>query len=232
MSDRMRCLIVDDDEMARATLEHLCGKMDELEIVASCDNGIEAMKLLKRESIDLVFLDIEMPDLSGLDLVKTLNHLPQIIFVSGHTKYAIEAFEYHVTDFLVKPIDFPRLIKAVDHAKSLMKKKHVDNDLRELFVKVDGRLVRLSYDDILYVESIGDYVIFHTVKKERFIVHSTLKNIDTKLQHPEFLKVHRAFVVNLTKIVDIEESNLVIGDKVIPISRAHRPILLNRIKTL
>ena len=228
----MRCLIVDDDEMARASLEHLCSKMDELEIVASCDNGIEAMKLLKRESIDLVFLDIEMPDLSGLDLVKTLDHLPQIIFVSGHTKYAVEAFEYHVTDFLVKPIDLPRLIKAVDHARHLMEKKQQTNDLRELFVKVDGRLVRLSYDDILYVESIGDYVIFHTVKKERFIVHSTLKNIDAKLQHPEFLKVHRAFVVNLTKIVDIEESNLVIGDKVIPISRAHRPILLNRIKTL
>ena len=228
----MRCLIVDDDEMARASLEHLCSKMDELEIVASCDNGIEAMKLLKRESIDLVFLDIEMPDLSGLDLVKTLDHLPQIIFVSGHTKYAVEAFEYHVTDFLVKPIDLPRLIKAVGHARHLMEKKQQTNDLRELFVKVDGRLVRLSYDDILYVESIGDYVIFHTVKKERFIVHSTLKNIDAKLQHPEFLKVHRAFVVNLTKIVDIEESNLVIGDKVIPISRAHRPILLNRIKTL
>lgn len=232
MPDKMRCLIVDDDEMARTSLEHLCAKTGELEIVASCDNGIEAMKLLKQESIDLVFLDIEMPDLSGLDIVKTLDHLPQIIFVSGHTKYAIEAFEYHVTDFLVKPIDLPRLIKAVEHAQSLMEKKHEETDLKELFVKVDGRLVRLSYDDILYVESIGDYVIFHTVKKERFIVHSTLKNIDAKLQHPEFLKVHRAFVVNLTKIVDIEESNLVIGDKVIPISRAHRPILLNRIKTL
>lgn len=232
MADKMKCLIVDDDEMARASLEHLCSKIDELEIVAACDNGIEAMRLLKQEAIDLVFLDIEMPDLSGLDLVKTLDQLPQIIFVSGHTKYAIEAFEYHVTDFLVKPIDLPRLIKSIDHAQSLADKKEENHDLRELFVKVDGRLVRLSYDDILYVESIGDYVVFNTVKKEKFIVHSTLKNIDAKLQHPEFLKVHRAFVVNLTKIVDIEESNLVIGDKVVPISRAHKPILLKRIKTL
>ncbi|MEQ9297541.1 MAG: LytTR family DNA-binding domain-containing protein [Cyclobacteriaceae bacterium] len=228
----MKCLIVDDDEMARASLEHLCSKINELEIVAACNNGIEAMRLLKQEAIDLVFLDIEMPDLSGLDLVKTLDQLPQIIFVSGHTKYAIEAFEYHVTDFLVKPIDLPRLIKSIDHAQSLADKKEESHDLRELFVKVDGRLVRLSYDDILYVESIGDYVVFNTIKKEKFIVHSTLKNIDAKLQHPEFLKVHRAFVVNLTKIVDIEESNLVIGDKVVPISRAHKPILLKRIKTL
>lgn len=232
MADKMKCLIVDDDEMARASLEHLCSKINELEIVAACNNGIEAMRLLKQEAIDLVFLDIEMPDLSGLDLVKTLDQLPQIIFVSGHTKYAIEAFEYHVTDFLVKPIDLPRLIKSIDHAQSLADKKEESHDLRELFVKVDGRLVRLSYDDILYVESIGDYVVFNTIKKEKFIVHSTLKNIDAKLQHPEFLKVHRAFVVNLTKIVDIEESNLVIGDKVVPISRAHKPILLKRIKTL
>ncbi|MEM8896416.1 MAG: LytTR family DNA-binding domain-containing protein [Bacteroidota bacterium] len=226
-------MIADDDEMARASLEHQCGKIDDLEVVGTCDNGLEAMRLLKQEAIDLVFLDIEMPDLSGIDLVRSLDDLPQIIFVSGHTEYAIEAFEYHVTDFLVKPIELPRLIKAVDHAKSVNDKKASgDTGLRELFVKVDGRLVRLSFDDILYVESIGDYVVFHTEKKERFIVHSTLKNIDAKLQHPEFLKVHRAFVVNLTKIVDIEESNLVIGDKVIPISRAHKPILMNRIKTL
>ncbi len=233
MADKLRCLIVDDDEMAKASLEHLCSKVPDIEVVAACDSGIEAMQLLKQEEIDLVFLDIEMPDLSGIELVKTLDKLPQIIFVSGHTKYAIEAFEYHVTDFLVKPIDLPRLIKAIDYAVSLKsKKENASNDLRELFVKVDGRLVRLSFDDILYVESIGDYVIFHTVNKERLIVHSTLKNIDAKLQHPEFLKVHRAFVINLTKIVDIEESNLVIGDKVIPISRAHKPILMNRIKTL
>ncbi len=228
----MKCIIVDDDEMARASLEMLCNKISDLEVISSYDNGVEALSAIQTQDLDLIFLDIEMPDLSGMDIIKSVDKLPQIIFVTGHSEYAVEAFEHHVTDFLVKPIDLPRLIKAVNRAKELNSKEKGKDDLNGLFVKVDGRLVQLNYDDILYIESIGDYVIFHTEKKERFIVHSTMKNIDEKIKSPQFLKVHRSYIVNLSKIIDIEESNLLIKEKVIPISRAHKPILMNRIKTL
>lgn len=227
----MKCLIVEDDEMARKSLELLCNKIDDLEIVASCASGLEAMKILKNEEIDLVLLDIQMPDISGMDLIKSVEKLPQIIFTTGHAEYAVEAFEYRVTDFLTKPIELPRLIKAVDRARE-NQSTYLDNgETTELFLKVDGRYVRIDLDKVLYIESLGDYVTFRT-EKEKYIVHSTLKNIDDKIKNKNFLKVHRSYVVNLSKVVDIEETNMVIHDKVIPISRAHRPILMNRIKTI
>lgn len=227
----MRCIIVDDDEMSRESLKILCEKIDELELLKICSSGLEAMKFLKTEQVDLVFLDIRMPDLSGMELIKSMDNLPQIVFTTGHSEYAVEAFEHHVTDFLVKPVELPRLIKAVDTAKSRLSSTGVSEETSELFLKVDGRYVRLNLGEVLYIESLGDYVTFVT-KDHKYIVLSTLKNIDDKINNNNFLKVHRSYIVNLTKVVDIEETNMVIGDKVIPISRANRPILMNRIKTI
>ena len=226
----MRCLIVDDDEMARKSLELMCQKIDDLEIVALCENGLEAMKLIKSEPIDVVLLDIQMPDLSGMDLIKNLDDLPQIIFTTGYAEYAVEAFEHQVTDFLTKPVELPRLMKAIDRAREKLSTSK-GGEMEEIFIKVDGRYVRLDLDKVLYVESLGDYVTFRT-EKEKYVVHSTLKNIDDKIKNSHFLKVHRSYIVNLSKVVDIEETNMVIHDKVIPISRAHKPILMNRIKTI
>ncbi len=227
----MRCLIVDDDEMARKSLELMCEKIEEVTVVGTCENGLEALSFLKSHDVDLIFLDIEMPDLPGIELVRMKADLPQVIFVTSLKDYALEAFEYSVTDYLHKPVQFGRLLKAIQKAQEVHGKK-ASKEVSEIFVKVDGRHVRLALDDILYIESIGDYVVFHTEKKEKFIVHSTLKNIDAKIESSKFLKVHRSYIVNVSKIVDIEETNLVIKDKVIPISRAHRPILMNHIKTL
>ncbi|CAN0115309.1 unnamed protein product, partial [Chrysoparadoxa australica] len=155
------------------------------------------------------------------------------IFTTCNSKYALEAFEYQVTDFLVKPIEFPRLIKAVERAKKMCETPvDASKKMDEIYVKVDGRFVRLALNDVLFIESLGDYVTFHTTLKEKFIVHSTLKNIDEKIRNPDFLKVHRSYIVNLSKVVDIEDTNLVITDKVIPISRSHKPALMSRIKTI
>lgn len=227
----MRCLIVDDEEMARSIMENLCSQIDDLEVVAICSSAIEAINILNKEEIDLIFLDIEMPSMTGMDLVKTVTDLPQIIFITSKKEYALEAFEYRVTDYLHKPVQISRLLKAVERAREINgKRKTRDSD--DIYVKVDGRLVRLDLKDVLYVESLGDYVVFHTEKKDKFIVHSTLKNIDEKITDPKFLKVHRSFIVNLTKIIDIQETNLIVKDKVIPISRAHKPALMNHIKLL
>lgn len=226
----MKCIIVDDDEMSRTTLQMFCEKIENLEVEATFESGIEAINWLKKNDTDLVLLDIEMPDLSGMELVKTIDNLPQIIFITGHTEYALEAFEYHVTDFVPKPVTYARLMKAVDRAAELNDNVKSSTP-EELFVRVDSKYVRIQLDDILFVESLGDYVKFITDKKT-YIVHSTLKNIDDKLKSDHFIKVHRSYIVNITKIVDIEETNLVIRDKVIPISRAHKQNLINRIRTI
>lgn len=227
----MKCLIVEDDQMARASIELMCQKIDDLEVVGSFDNGLDALKLIKSVEIDVLLLDIQMPDFSGLDLIKSLEKKPQIILTTGHAEYAVEAFEHHVTDFLTKPVELPRLLKALDHARQNLSSSSGSEEMSELFIKVDGRYVRLDLEDVLYVESLGDYVTFRTTK-EKYIVHSTLKNIDDKIKNSKFLKVHRSYIVNLSKVVDIEETNMVIADKVIPVSRAHKPVLMSKIKTI
>ncbi len=227
----MRCLLVDDEEMSRKIVAGMCAQIEGIELVGICENALQALPYLEKEEIDLIFLDVEMPEMTGLDLVKSVKQLPQIIFITSKQEYAVEAFEHRVTDYIQKPVQLPRLIKAIERAREVLNKRVAD-DPNELYVRVDGKLVRLDLQDVLYIESIGDYVIFHTEKKEKFIVHSTLKNIDDKISNRKFLKVHRSFIVNLSKIVDIQETNLVIKDKVIPISRAHRPVLMNHIKTL
>ena len=226
----MKCIIVDDDEMSRVSLDLLCKKIEDIEVQEVFKSGVDALNWLKDNETDLIFLDIEMPDLSGIDLVKSIDNLPQIVFTTSHTKYALEAFEYRVTDFLPKPIQFPRLLKAIERVEELNGNVKRESQ-NEIFIRVNGRFVRVPLDDILYIESLGDYVTFVSETK-KYIVHSTLKNIDDKIRNDNFLKVHRSYIINLAKVVDIEENNLVIKDKVIPISRAHKSILLKRIRPL
>jgi DNA-binding LytR/AlgR family response regulator len=227
----MRCLIVDDEEMSRRILESLLQQIEDLTVVAVCSNAIEAINILRKEEIDLIFLDIEMPEMSGMELVKSVPDLPQVVFVTSKKEYALEAFELHVTDYVHKPVNLARLLKAVGRARDLgAKVKTKDSD--DIYLKVEGKLVRVDLKEVIYIESLGDYVVFNTEKKEKLIVHSTLKNIDDKITNTKFLKVHRSFIVNLSKIVDIQETNLVVKDKVIPISRAHKPALMNHIKML
>jgi DNA-binding LytR/AlgR family response regulator len=173
-----------------------------------------------------------MPDLTGMELVSSVDDLPQIIFTTSHTKYALQAFEHQVTDFLPKPIQLARLLKSVERARELNDNVRPQKEQNQLFVRVDGKLVRIELDHILYIESLGDYVRFYDESGKKYMVHSTIKNIDQKISNENFLKVHRSYVVNLAKVVDIDETNLLIKDKVIPVSRAHRPLLMNKIKTL
>ena len=227
----MNCIIVDDEEMSRVSLEFLCNKISGLNIVAVCHHGADALQVLRENSIDLVFMDIEMPDITGLDIVKNVTDLPQIIFITSKEEYALEAFEYEVTDYVKKPVTLPRLIKAIDKAKKKINETIKKGEDGDIFIKVNTRLIRLKNDEVLYVETFGDYVIFHTTT-EKFTVHSTLKSIGQKLDAQLFFKVHRSYIVNLKKIVDIEENSLVIEDKVIPISRSQRPLLLEKINLI
>lgn len=232
---KIKALIVDDEALARKSLERLSEKSDQVEIVGICESAEEALKLLEKEKVDLIFLDIEMPGLSGLELMDHLPYLPQIVITTGNKEYAYDAFEYDVTDFLIKPIAQPRFIAAVE--KVVARENRISaiagsSSENELYVKTDGKYIRLPYDKIMYFENVGDYIKIITDGMGTHVIYGALKAIDEKLTYPRFLKVHRSFIVNLDKVKDIEDNTLVIEKKVIPISRAHKPVLLKTINIL
>ncbi len=229
----MKVIIVDDDITSCSSLEYLCSKVQEIEVVGVYNDAISAINFLKNNKVDLILLDVEMPEFSGLDLVKTIPNLPCIIFTTGQKEYAADAFEYDVVDFITKPITLPRLSKSIDKVMKLLKSENLSfKESDFIFIKSEGRFVKLNIDDVLYIETLGDYVVFNLEEQKKHIVYSSLKAMDQKLSNPLFVKVHRSFIVNISKIVDIEENNLVIENKVIPISRAHKQDLMVKINTI
>jgi DNA-binding LytR/AlgR family response regulator len=232
---KLNCLIVDDETMARKSLQKLCEKLEKIEIIGVCQNGTEAIQIMENEQIDLIFLDIHMPDLSGIDIVKNIRNLPQIIFTTTDKAYALEAFSYNVTDYLIKPITLPRLLQAVNKATQLANQSQEvsqpEKNSQHFFIKVDNRFVKLLFDEVMWVESLGDYIQFFTTEK-RYTVHMTLKKVEERLPSDRFLRVHRQYIVNLEKIVDIQDNSILIKDKVIPISRSHKDGLMQKLNLL
>jgi DNA-binding LytR/AlgR family response regulator len=245
----MRCIIVDDEGMSRVHLAHLCKKIEKIAIVDTFADAMSAYRFLEKETIDLIFLDIEMPDFSGIELVQSLPTPPAIIFITSKEHYAIETFDFieTVVDYLLKPVTLPRLLQAVERYEQrsnnnalapvsppsipIAPTSQMTQESDYLFVKTDRKYVRIDLKELLYVETVGDYSIFKTTDQQ-FTVHATLKSVKERLCMPNFLKVHRSFIVNLDKIKDIEDSSLLIGDKVIPVSRNHRNRLMERIMPL
>lgn len=230
----MKCMIVDDDLLSRKAIERLCQKITYLEVISICENADEALEALSRYKIELIFLDIHMPGLNGIDFMDHAGVLPQVILTTSTTDYAFTAFEYDVTDYLKKPIKFPRFSQAVEKARiKNLQQIHAPSSgrIQEVYLKENGRFIRVPYNDILYFENVGDYVKVKTLK-DKHLIYGTLKHIEEKLNNPIFMKVHRSFIVNLSKIKDIEENTLVIDQKVIPISRSNKPLLMNKLNTL
>jgi DNA-binding LytR/AlgR family response regulator len=228
----LKCIVVDDDLMARKAIERLCEKNDQLDMIRTFDNGIDAITFMEQESVDLMFLDIEMPELSGIEMLNKLPVTPMVVFTSSKTEYAFDAFEFQAVDFLKKPVTPQRFEQAVNKAFETIKKRQAyQSKTNDLYVREDGRFIRVSCDEILFFENVGDYVRVKTVKGQH-IIHGTLKGIDERLNDARFLKIHRSFIVNLDKIKDIEENSLVIDKSVIPISRANKGELMGRLKVL
>lgn len=220
-------IIVDDDSMARRSLKYLLEKTDNIELAGSFESAFDAKKYLSEHNADIIFLDIEMPELSGFEFLSTTKELPSIILTTGNADYAIEAFEYEVLDFLVKPVNFARLTKSID--KYERSKKTDPADREDMFVRSEGKFVRVAFEDLLFAQTREDYMCLYMTDKSKLIIHSTLSKLGKALPESRFQKVHRSYIVNLSKIVDIDDATLVIEDHVIPISRAFRPILKNRL---
>ena len=218
--------------MSRRSLERLCEQHGSLTVQATFDNATVALAFLAEQAVDLIWLDVEMPGLSGLEFLGKLPSIPYVVLTSSETKYAYDAFQYQVTDYLKKPITLPRFNLAVEKVLELNARAKVSppTEREEIYIKTDGRYIRLPFNSISYIENTGDYVKIYT-SAQTYIVYATMKYLEEKLG-TQFLRVHRSYIVHLDKIVDIEENTLVINDKVIPISRANKPELMNRLNLL
>jgi DNA-binding LytR/AlgR family response regulator len=235
----MNCIIIDDEEMARAIIAHFVSSNTDIVISNEFSNALHAIKYLNQNEVDLIFLDIHMPDFTGFDFIQTIKNPPKVILVTSDKNFAIEAFEYEcIVDYLVKPITEDRFLKAILKAKSAksttnskeVKVKGEDN-ANEFYVNIDRRLIKIEMASVTIIEAKGDYIHIKTEGKN-YIVHSTLKKIEDKLPKDLFLKVHRSFIINTNKIIDIEDNSVLIAKEVIPVSRANRPELMKRLNLL
>lgn len=217
----IKTMIVDDEPLAVEILETYTRQITQLSLVASCDNAVEAHEKIILEKPDLVFLDIQMPQMSGISLVKSLEYPPMIIFTTAFPEFAVEGFELDAVDYLLKPISFERFLRAVGKVMSknsqltALNAEGSDPSREFIFVKSDKKLIKLSYEEILFIEGLKDYVILYT-DQSRIVTLQTMKTLEEKLPESVFLRVHRSFIVNLNKIHSIhsDDIEMVVKDKV------------------
>lgn len=230
----IKTIIVEDELMARKSLENFCSKYPIINLIGSYESAEEALKTIESDSCELIFLDIEMPGMTGLELMEKIPYLPQVVFTTGNKEYAYEAYEYDITDFLKKPISTERFAKAIEKVVDTKERRNAiatSSEKHEIYVKTDGRYVRLAYNDILYFENVGDYIKAISTHGT-YIFHDTMKGLDQKITNPRFLKVHRSYIVNMNYIKDIEDNTIVIEKKVIPVSRAYKSVLMNSLNLI
>lgn len=229
---RMTCIIIDDNPMARLALRNMVSEIEDLQLVGECESAMEAFNFLQKTHCDLLLLDVEMPGMSGLDLLQSLEHQPLVILITAKAKYAVEGFDLEVVDYIVKPVLLPRLLKAVQRAQE-RKVTQTPADVHELhndhlFVRVENQLLRIDFKDILFIRALGDYVVFQTNEK-KLPVHLTMKAVEDKLPNDLFIRVHRSYIVAMDKIENMEQNSLKITKYIVPISESYKKKLLSKL---
>lgn len=241
----LKTVIVDDEKHALTLIADYINKAPSLELVAQFQDAIQALEYLSNNQVDLLFLDIQMPDLSGIDLLNSLQVKPLVIFTTAYPEYAVEGFQLDAIDYLVKPILFPRFLKAVNKAstqvqyiqqvtegKSIAASPAKDAPQREqgyIFVKVDSHWERIQLAEITYIEACGDYISINLQNRKRLMCLQTLSDMEKRLDGADFVRVHRSYIVNLAKVDTIEKDHLLIEDQDITISKGYRQAFLNKI---
>lgn len=234
MARILKCMVVDDDPMTQRIMEGLIDRTEGLERVASFDNAISASNYLQSEQVDLIFLDVEMPEMTGLDFVETLHRKPAIVLVTSQEKYAVPAFDLDVTDYIVKPVDYTRFLKAVNRVKDLdapVELSKEANPNSKLFVKVDAHLIGIRISDIILVEALADYVRI-LVGEKKYTVYSSMKGISAKLPEKNFMRVHRSYIVNLDRIDSIDDNTLVVNGNLVPVGVTYQKELMTKLNIL
>jgi DNA-binding LytR/AlgR family response regulator len=234
----MNCIIIEDDKLYLRIIEEFVNKTAELNLVNTFSSAVDAINQIGKESnVELIFLDIELPDMSGMEFMESLEIEPQIIIISSKEKYAVDAFNYEVTDYLVKPINYARFYRAIERARKRMQTRSGLDKIgkEEIFIKKNSTLVRLKYDDILWVEALENYVIFNTYD-DKYTIHFTMKAIEQKLPSGKFTRVHRSYIVNTGNIEVIEDNSVLIrthdGTKTIPIGKSYKDNLMGDINLM
>ena len=230
------CLIVDDEQLARRLLKDFVAKVPMLELKGMCKNPLEAMDILQTEHIDIMFLDIQMPELTGIEFIKSMSHKPAIIFTTAYSEYALEGYQLDVIDYLVKPFPLDRFIKAVNKATDyidLQRNAGKKNDLESMdsnyiLLHADHKIYKVNLDDILYIEGLKEYVSYFT-KEKRIIVLQSLKSIEESLPSNKFIRVHRSYIVPINRIKTLDGNQVQIGEKLIPIGRSYKEEVLKRV---
>ncbi|MBA4239540.1 MAG: DNA-binding response regulator [Sphingobacteriaceae bacterium] len=232
----MNCIIVDDNKMARTALKKLIEQVSFLELQEECANPVDAYNYLIKETVDLVFLDVEMPGMTGIELVRNLEKRPIIILITSKTDYAVEAFELNVADYIIKPVTLSRFMAAVSKAKELFEIKGQKIELNEkdkeyMFVRSNSILTKIKVKDITYIQALGDYVNIYTLDN-RHTVHITLKGMEEKLPQDKFYRLHRSYLIALDHIDKVEEGTAFIGKHPVPIGEQYKKELLRKINLI
>ncbi|MGF2413908.1 LytR/AlgR family response regulator transcription factor [Ferruginibacter sp.] len=211
----IRCLIVDDEQHAIDIIKHYIGQTSYLELVSSTTNPVEALQTVVTQNIDLVFLDIQMPELSGIDFIKAINGKAKVILTTAYSEFAIEGFELAVVDYLLKPVRFPRFLTAVQKAVKIISEKTVDTEIKNeenyIFVKTEskGKLLKINLDDIEYIEGMKNYVAIY-IGGKKTMVYTNLKDLVHHLPARQFLRVHKSFIIPINQITGIEGNRIVL----------------------
>jgi DNA-binding LytR/AlgR family response regulator len=229
----LRCVIIDDEPIARKGLKEYMQDASFLQLAGEFDNPLKAADMLMHEKIDLLFLDIQMPKMTGMEFLKTLSHPPMVIFTTAYPQYAVEGFEWNAIDYLLKPFSFERFWKAVLKAKSIYETITTTapaavNEPDYFFIKTDNKLVKIAYDDILFVEALQNYVAVYTTEK-KYITYLTFKSIEEHLPATRFIKTHKSYIVAAAKVQSIEGNDITIGSHHVPISRTERETVLQQL---
>jgi DNA-binding LytR/AlgR family response regulator len=226
---KLNCIIVDDEPVARGGMTENIQEVEYLNLVGVAESAMKAMKLLEKEKVDLMFLDIKMPKMTGIDFLKTLKNLPMVIFTTANPDYALEGFALDVLDYLVKPISFERFVKACNKAKEFFELKNKDvSDKDYFFVRCNNKYEKILFDDLLFAEAANNYVLLQT-KDKRFITYLTFKGVEEILSADQFIKVHKSFIVSFSKVETVDGEEIKIGKHSIPISRSLKDEVMERI---
>jgi DNA-binding LytR/AlgR family response regulator len=233
--------VVDDDPMSVQIVRTCIGNTPFLEASAACSSAIEAAEVLRSQPFDVLFLDVEMPLMSGLDLLRTLPDPPQVVLITSSQSYAVQAFEFAVADYLLKPLSYPRFMQAAQKVLEIITAQRATpaeaeaalpvGEAEFTFVKVDNKLVRVDFADVFFVEALGDYVHLVT-SRGKLIVYSTMRAIEEKFPPQQFVRVHRSFIINIDYVQALEDNSLLVKDKYIPVGQTYMRALLQRLNKL
>ena len=229
MSLKIKCIITDDEPFARKGLQGYIQQIDFLDLRGVCENALELNSLLKQESVDLLFLDIEMPYMTGIDFLKNLPARPRVIFTTAYEKYALQGFDLEVLDYLLKPIPFDRFLKAANKAFDYFRQQQTSAPAEDyIFVKADSKLEKIQFSDILFAEALENYVAIYT-REKKIITHLALKMLQEKLPATSFIQPHKSYIVAIDKINSIEGNILHIGNYQVPISKYQKEEVMEKI---